>query len=595
MNNKLTSPKALHDLHDKLASARDSKRITLAVCAGTGCTACGCASLVAELRKEIAAAKVESKVEIKLSGCHGLCDQGPLVLVNPEGILYLKVRSTDARQIVEETVKNGRAVESLLYKDPVSGKSIKLAKDIPFFQKQTQVLLAHNSMIDPTSINDYISLGGYESVARVLSAMQPEEVIQTVMKSGLRGRGGSGFPTARKWDHCRRAQGTPKTVVCNANDGDPGAFVDRTLLEGNPHAVIEGMMIGAFAMGAAEGYIYVRNEYPLAVRNLSLALQQARECGLLGENILGTSFSFNIELSRGGGAIVSGESTALIATMEGKMGEPRARYIHTVEQGLWDKPTNLNNVETWASIPVIFEKGADWFTKTGTAGSSGTKVLALTGRVTNSGVVEVPMGMTLRRIITEIGGGVPNGKKLKAVQLGGPSVGTLIADSADPDVRASLVAYGEIKEGQKITNLMDIPLEFDALTKAGAMMGGGGVVVMDSDTCMVDMAKYFLTYLQQESCGKCVPCREGLVVMLRILTRITEGEGTMDDLVSLDEMSQVISDTSLCQLGGLAPNSMLATIKYFHQEYVAHIREKRCPAGVCKGLAAHAKLEPVRA
>jgi NADH:ubiquinone oxidoreductase subunit F (NADH-binding)/(2Fe-2S) ferredoxin/NAD-dependent dihydropyrimidine dehydrogenase PreA subunit len=588
MKTMITSAQSLRDFRKKLVAQRDPNKMTISLCAGTGCQACGCLAVVDALRKEIKTNGLEKEVEIKTTGCHGFCERGPLILVNPQGVFYQKVKPSDVKLIVEQTIKGGRTVHKLLYKDPQTGDVIEHAKDIPFYKKQLRLIFGMNGLMDPNSINDYIALGGYVSSAKALTTMSPEQIIQNITKSGLRGRGGGGFPTGRKWEHCRRAKGTPKYIICNADEGDPGAFMDRSLLEGNPHSVIEGMLIGAFAIGGSEGFVYVRNEYPLAVKNLTIALDQAREYGLLGENIFGTGLNFDIEISRGGGAFVCGESTALMASLEGKMGEPRAKYIHTVEQGLWDKPTNLNNVETWANVPIIIEKGADWYSKIGTENSKGTKVFALTGKVNNTGLVEVPMGITLREILYDIGGGVPGGKRFKAVQTGGPSGGTLIVETREQAVHDSMVAHGDIRDDESVQSLLDLPVDFDELARAGSMMGSGGMIVMDSDSCMVDVAKYFLTFLQEESCGKCVPCREGIVVMLKILTRVSEGEGTLADIDYLEQLSQVISDTSLCQLGASAPNPVLSTIRYFRQEYLAHVVDKRCPAGVCKALVSHA-------
>jgi NADH-quinone oxidoreductase subunit F len=451
-----------------------------------------------------------------------------------------------------------------------------------------RLIFGKNGFMDPTSIDDYIALGGYKSVAKALSQMQPEAIIEESKKSGLRGRGGGGYPTGKKWASCRKAKGDPKYVICNADEGDPGAFMDRSLLEGNPHSVVEGMIIGAYAIGSEQGFVYVRNEYPLAVKNLSIAIAAATEYGLLGNNILGTGFDFTIDVSRGGGAFVCGESTALMASLEGKTGEPRAKYIHTVDSGLWEKPSNLNNVETWANVPIIIENGADWYANIGTAGSKGTKVFALTGKVNNTGLVEVPMGITLREILYDIGGGVRGHKKFKAVQTGGPSGGTLIVETGEKKIHDSLVAHGDIHDNEEVISLLDLPVDFDELTRAGSMMGSGGMIVMDEDSCMVDVARYFLNFLREESCGKCLPCREGLRTMLEILERITKGQGAMADLSLLEELSQVMIDTSLCQLGGSAPNPILSTLRYFRQEYLAHIKDKRCPAGVCKDLVSHA-------
>jgi NADH-quinone oxidoreductase subunit F len=585
---KLTSLQDLERLRDQLRQHRQNGRTTITVCAGTGCLACGCEGVTQAFRKELAESRLDKDVEIKTTGCHGFCERGPLVVIQPEGIFYQKVKPTDTKLIVDQTIKHGQLVNKLQYRDPQTKQIIAHEKDIPFYKKQMRLIFGKNGYMDPTSIHDYVALGGYAALAKTLAGIQPEAVIAEITKSGLRGRGGGGFLAGRKWTSCRKAKGEPKYVICNADEGDPGAFMDRSLCEGNPHAVLEGMIIGAYAIGSHDGFIYVRNEYPLAVKNLGIAIGQAREYGLLGQNILGSGFKFDIEISRGGGAFVCGESTALMASLEGKIGEPRAKYIHTVEAGLWDKPSCLNNVETWANVPLIIEKGADWYARIGTAGSKGTKVFALTGKVNNTGLVEVPMGITLREIIYDIGGGCPRGKKFKAVQTGGPSGGTLIVETSHPEIHESLVAHGDVREEDEAVSLLDLPVDFDELTKAGSMMGSGGMIVMDQDACMVDVAKYFINFLQEESCGKCLPCREGLRVMLEILNRICDGKGTMKDLDTLEEVSQVMMDTSLCQLGGSAPNPVLSTLRYFRHEYLAHIREKRCPAGVCKELVSHA-------
>ena len=448
----------------------------------------------------------------------------------------------------------------MLYHDPVSGEKKIYVKDITFYQKQNRLLLENNTRVDPTEIKDYLAINGYGALAKVLGKMTPEAVIDVVKLSGLRGRGGGGFPTGRKWESTRDAPGDIKYVICNADEGDPGAYMDRSILEGNPHSVLEGMIIGAYAIGSNEGYVYVRNEYPLAVSNLSTAIKQARELGLLGTNILGSGFSFDIKVNRGGGAFVCGESTALMASLEGKPGEPRAKYIHTSEKGLWDRPSNLNNVETWANVPMIINKGAKWFSGIGTPSSKGTKVFSLVGKINNTGLVEVPMGMTLREIIFDIGGGIPGGKSFKAVQTGGPSGGCI------PE------------------NLLDIPVDYERLTEVGSMMGSGGMIVMDEDTCMVDLAKYFTNFLQEESCGKCVPCREGLRRMGEILKDITEGNASMEDLLLIEDLAGMLKDASLCALGATAANPVMSTLKYFRDEYVAHIIDHKCPAGVCREL-----------
>ena len=587
-SNKIASIKDLEKLREQLLRQRHENKTIISVCAGTGCLACGCENVLAALRKKINESGLENTVEIKATGCPGPCEWGPLMTIYPGRTFYIKVSSRDVEMIVDQTIKGGKVIHKLLYKDPVTGEVAQKIDDVPFFKKQMRLLIGKNSLIDPTSINDYIALDGYRSMAKALTSMSPEKIIEEAKKSGLRGRGGGGYPTGKKWESCRRAKGYPKYVICNADEGDPGAFMDRSLLEGNPHSVIEGMIIGAYAIGSNHGFVYVRNEYPMAAKNVAIANQAAREYGLLGDNILATGFNFDIEVSRGGGAFVCGESTALMASLEGKIGEPRAKYIHTIESGLWDKPSNLNNVETWANIPIIIEKGAEWYAKIGTARSKGTKIFALTGKVNNTGLVEVPMGLTLREILYDIGGGVRGKKKFKAVQTGGPSGGTLIVETAEAKIHDSMVAHGDLHEDEQAISLLDLPVDFDELTRVGSMMGSGGMIVMDEDSCMVDVAKYFLNFLQEESCGKCLPCREGIRQMLRILTGITDGEGKMEDIALLEELSQVIIDTSLCQLGGSAPNPVLSTIRYFRQEYLAHIVEKRCPAGVCKALVSHA-------
>jgi NADH-quinone oxidoreductase subunit F len=585
---KLASPEELEELREQLIQHHDANKTVITICAGTGCLACGCEAVRNAFQETLKENLLENDVEIKTTGCHGFCERGPLVVLQPEGIFYQRVRPSDAKLIVDQTIKHGQLVNKLLYRDPQTKKVIQYEREIPFYRKQMRLIFGKNGFMDPHSIHDYIRLGGYAAMNKALFKMQPDDIIGEIQKSGLRGRGGGGFLTGRKWRSCRQSPTTPKYVICNADEGDPGAFMNRSLLEGNPHSVIEGMVIGGFAIGSNEGFVYVRNEYPLAVKNLGFAIAAAREYGFLGENILGSSFSFDIDVSRGGGAFVCGESTALMASLEGKIGEPRAKYIHTVEAGLWDKPSTLNNVETWANVPIIIDKGADWFASIGTEGSKGTKIFALTGKVNNTGLVEVPMGITLREIIYDLGGGCPRGKKFKAVQTGGPSGGTLIVETSEDRIHESLVAHGDIREEEEVTSLLDIPVDFDELTKAGSMMGSGGMIVMDQDACMVDVAKYFLSFLQDESCGKCLPCREGLRIMLDILVRISEGKGEMKDLDTLEEVSQVMIDTSLCQLGGSAPNPILSTIRYFRYEYAAHIQQKRCPAGVCKELVSHA-------
>jgi len=500
-------------------------------------------------------------VEIRPTGCRGLCELGPLMSIHPKGIFYVGLKPEDMPEVVESIMNNGEAVERLLYKDPITGESELTEEDVPFYKKQVRLLLAQNGHINPESLDDYLAIGGYEALAKALSDMQPEQIIEEIKSSGLRGRGGGGFPTGRKWESCRRAGGDVHYIICNGDEGDPGAYMDRSILEGNPHSVIEGMVIGAKAIGGnPKGYVYVRNEYPLAVNNLNLAINVARRAGLLGKDILGSGLDFDIEIRRGGGAFVCGESTALMASLEGKVGEPRAKHIHTVESGLYDQPTNLNNVETWANVPLIISKGAGWFSKIGTKSSKGTKVFSLVGKINNTGLVEVPMGITLREIVYDIGGGIRGGKKFKGVQTGGPSGGVLTEEH------------------------LDLPVDFESLDEVGSMMGSGGMIVMDEDTCMVDVAKYFIHFLEEESCGKCTTCRDGMRRLGQVLDRITDGKGRDGDIELIEDLCEVIGEASLCALAGTAPNPVKTTLKYFRDEYEAHIYKKKCPAKVCKGL-----------
>ncbi|MCK4417984.1 MAG: 4Fe-4S binding protein, partial [Candidatus Latescibacteria bacterium] len=557
---KIKSTEDFEKLQESVNKTRDPERLCITVCSGTGCHAYGCEKVTQAFVEEIRNRDLQDKVDIRTTGCHGFCERGPIVVIHPQEVFYQRVKVEDVADVVSETILKKNIVDRLLYVDPNTGKQIICEKDVPFYKKQRRIIFGNNALIDPTSIDDYIALGGYAALSKVLWEMKPLEVIDVIKKSGLRGRGGGGFPTGRKWEFCRNAEGDRRYVICNADEGDPGAYMDRSLLEGNPHSVLEGMIIGAYAIGSHQGFIYVRNEYPLAVKNVTIAIQQAREYGLLDRDIIGSGFDFEIKITRGGGAFVCGESTALMASLEGKLGEPRAKYVHTVEKGLWDNPTNLNNVETWANVPVIINKGWQWYSDIGTEHSKGTKIFSLVGKINNTGLIEVPMGISLREIIFDIGGGIPEGKKFKAVQTGGPSGGCI------PE------------------SLLDLLVDFEKLTETGSMMGSGGMIVMDEDTCMVDVAKYFLNFLKEESCGKCVPCREGIRAMLEILTRITEGEGEEGDVELLQELSEVVAETSLCALGGTAPNPVLTTIKYFRDEYEAHIKEKRCPAGVCPAL-----------
>lgn len=557
---KVTSAADIEALARKLRSREGPVPKSVRVCIGTGCAAKGSRRLYELFCEAAKRSGQDIPVEAKCVGCHGFCERGPIVVVEPGGIFYQRVEEPDVAEIFRETVLGGRVVQNLLYEDSGTGKKAQKADQIPFYKVQQRIVLSGNGWIDPTKITDYIAEGGYSALAKVISSMTSEEVISQVELAGLRGRGGGGFPTARKWRSCREAKGYPKYVICNGDEGDPGAFMDRSIMEGNPHSVIEGMLIGAYAIGSEQGYIYVRNEYPLAVEHLKTAISQAREMGLLGQNILGSSFSFDIRINRGGGAFVCGESTALMASLEGRPGEPRAKYVHTVESGFRGKPTNLNNVETWANIPHIINHGGEWFAGIGTEKSKGTKVFSLVGNVVNTGLVEVPMGITLRRIIDEIGGGIPNGKRFKAVQTGGPSGGCI------PDEH------------------LDARVDFDELTKLGSMMGSGGMIVMDEDTCMVRVARYFTEFLQKESCGKCTPCREGLAQMLHILNRITRGDGEVGDVEELGTLAELLEGTALCALGKTAANPAISTIKYFREEYDAHILDRRCPAKECRGL-----------
>ena len=559
MMSKIKSFDELKNVQKRFKAGRDPKKPSVTICGGTGCLAYGTQKLIDSFREELAKRNLTDKIDFRTSGCHGFCERGPMVVVGPENIFYQRVGLGDAAEIIDKTLLKGEVIDRLLYVDPATGEKIVHEENVPFYKKQTRLVFGLNFKIDPEKLEDYLAIDGYSALGKALT-MKPEEIIQEVIKANLRGRGGGGFPAGWKWDETRKAEGEPKYVICNADEGDPGAYMDRSLLEGNPHLILEGMIIGAYAIGSSEGYIYVRNEYPLAVSNITRAMQQAREAGLLGKNILGSNFSFDVKINRGGGAFVCGESSALFASLEGRAGEPRAKYIHATHKGLYDKPTNLNNVETWANVPFIINRGADWYASMGTAGSKGTKIFSLVGKINNTGLVEVPMGTTLRKIVFEIGGGIPGGRKFKAIQTGGPSGGCI------PE------------------QFLDMPVDFDELVKIGSMMGSGGMIVMDDQNCMVNIAKYFTNFLVSESCGKCVPCREGIRRMRDILVDITEGKGQEGDVELLESISQGIKDGALCALGNSAPNPVLSTIRYFRDEYVAHIREKRCPAGVCRDL-----------
>ncbi|MDM7996005.1 MAG: NADH-ubiquinone oxidoreductase-F iron-sulfur binding region domain-containing protein [Acidobacteriota bacterium] len=550
-------------------------RTNVLVCAGTGCVSGNSFATATALENEIFKKGLVQEVQVIRTGCQGFCAEGPIVIVQPDGVFYCGVKAKDAAAIVEEHLIKGRPVKKLMYTPPTEKGPIPALKEIPFFAKQKLVVLRNRGVIDPEKIDDYIAVDGYVALEKALFQMTPEQIIGEIKRSGLRGRGGGGFPAGVKWETCRRAaqhRAVEPVLVCNADEGDPGAFMDRSIIESDPHSVIEGMIIGARAIGCREGFVYIRHEYPIARERLLKAIDQARDYGLLGKDILGSGMDFDIEIVQGAGAFVCGESTALMASLEGNVGEPRAKYIHTVEYGYKNRPTNLNNVETWANVPLIISRGSQWFNSMGTGnvadnpwnGSSGTKVFSMVGKINNTGLIEVPMGISLREIIFDIGGGIPGGRKFKAVQTGGPSGGCL------PESH------------------LDMPVDFDSLTEAGSMMGSGGMIVMDDHTCMVDVARYFISFLTEESCGKCTPCREGLRTSLEILERITQGKGLPGDLELLQETAEVMQDCCLCALGTSAPNPVLSTIRYFKNEYEAHIKEHRCPGGVCKELIEYA-------
>jgi NADP-reducing hydrogenase subunit HndC len=559
MGRRLASPNDLGKLRRGISAKRKGKKL-ISITNGSDGRARGSGELIRAFVDEIEKQGLEKEVEVKGTGCHGFCQEEPIVLIFPEEICYVRVKPEHVSEIISKTLIQNEIIEQLLYRDPVTGQRITHESEIPFYQDQMRLVLGNNRFIDPRHIDDYIVLGGYSALAKALYKMTPEQVLDEVKRANIRGRGGGGFPAGRKWETTRNAPEKIKYVIVNADEGDPGAYMDRGLLEGNPHGVLEGLIIGAYAIGAHEGFVYVRQEYPLATEDVIHAIEQAEEYGLLGEDILGSGFDFTVWVHRGAGAYVCGESSALMTAIEGRAGEPRPKYIHTSVKGIWERPSNLNNVETWANVPLVIGRGADWYSSIGTEGSKGTKIFSLVGKVKNTGLVEVPMGTTLRQIIYDIGGGILDGKKFKAVQTGGPSGGCI------PE------------------QFLDTPVDFDQLSRLGAIMGSGGMVVMDEDTCMVDVARYFIDFLADESCGKCLPCREGLKHILHILNRITEGNGREGDIELLEEISQVVKDASLCALGGMAPNPVLTTIKYFRDEYEAHIKEKRCPARVCEAL-----------
>ncbi len=540
------------------------------VCGGTGCTSSNSDKIAQAFEDEILATGLQDEVKVIRTGCFGLCALGPIVVIYPEGSFYSMVKEENVKEIVDEHLLKGRPVTRLLYDETVAeDNTIKSLDDTAFYKKQLRIALRNCGVINPENIDEYIAFDGYAALGKVLTEMTPDEVIQTILDSGLRGRGGAGFPTGLKWKFAAGNKADQKYVCCNADEGDPGAFMDRSILEGDPHVVIEAMAIAAYAIGASQGYVYIRAEYPIAVQRLTIAINQAREYGLLGKNIFGTDFSFDLDIKLGAGAFVCGEETALMTSIEGKRGEPRPRPPFPAVKGLFARPTILNNVETYANVPQIILKGADWFASMGTEKSKGTKVFALGGKIKNTGLVEIPMGTTLRTIVEEIGGGIPNGKKFKAAQTGGPSGGCIPA------------------------SLIDTPIDYDNLIAIGSMMGSGGLIVMDEDTCMVDIAKFFLEFTVDESCGKCTPCRVGTKRLLELLNKITDGKGTMEDLDKIEELAEFIKANSLCGLGQTAPNPVLSTMRYFRDEYVEHIVNKRCPAGVCKALLNY-KIDPVK-
>jgi NADH-quinone oxidoreductase subunit F len=558
---KITSLKQLQAVIQEQAGLRKAEtRPVLTVSAGTCGLARGSQDVIDALQRIIKTQKLEQKVKVKVTGCHGFCEAEPNIILHPKEIFYQKVGPGHAADIVRKTVLQKKVLDDLLYIDANTGEKALTEADIPFYKKQKRLVLGDNALIDPTNIDDYFSIGGYGSLIKVLSGLTPEQVIDQVKRAGLRGRGGAGFLTGVKWELARKVKGDPKYVICNADEGDPGAYMDRSLLEGNPHRVLEGMMIGAYAIGSTKGYMYVRDEYPLAVKHITRAIEQARQLGLLGEDILGTGFHFDIQIAKGAGAFVCGEETAMIASIEGRVGEPRQRPPFPAVKGLWGKPTNINNVETWGNVPIIIQKGGDWFAKIGTEGSKGTKIFSLVGKINNTGLVEVPMGISLREIIYDIGGGIPGDKSFKAVQTGGPSGGCIPKE------------------------MLDLPIDYQSLAQAGSIMGSGGMIIMDENTCMVDIAKYFLNFLRDESCGKCLSCREGTQRMWEIVKDITEGKGKETDLELLKELALAVKDSSLCGLGQTAANPVLSTLRYFRDEYEYHIKQKKCPALVCKEI-----------
>jgi len=546
-----------------------SYRTHLMLCAGTGCVSNGSYRIKAALERELVKHSLQDEIAVVMTGCNGFCAQGPVMTVLPDGIFYQLLTEQDIPHLVEEHILKGRPVQRLMYTPPAEKAPVPKMSDIGFFKKQRLIALRNRGLIDPEKIEEYIGRGGYQALAKALTSMSREEIIQEMKASGLRGRGGAGFHTGLKWELTAKQPGQEKFIVCNGDEGDPGAFMDRSIVESDPHSVLEGMLIGAKAIGASHGFVYIRQEYPLALERLNLALGQARDYGLLGTDILGTGFNFDISIHRGAGAFVCGEETSLIGSLEGRPPEPRIRPPFPAESGVWGKPTCINNVETWATVPQIIDRGAAWFSQIGTETSKGTKVFSLVGKVKNTGLVEVPMGITLREMVYDIGGGIPGDREFKAVQTGGPSGGCIPA------------------------SLLDLPIDYERLTEAGSIMGSGGMIVLDEDTCMVDLARYFLDFLRDESCGKCTACREGVDVMYQMVSDICAGKGKEEHLPLLEELGQAVKDGSMCALGGTAPNPLLSTLRYFREEYEAHIREHRCPAGVCKALITY-RIDPAK-
>jgi len=557
---KLLQPADLEEWRNAILAGRPSYKKTVVISSGTCGQASGSVQIIEAFREELARRRIEDDYGLQITGCHGFCEMEPNILVYPDGLFYRNLAPADVPRVVEETLVKGRVIDRLVFADPRTGRKYSRQTDIPFYQKQARRIMENNLRIDPTRIEDYIAADGYQALAKVLFDMSSSEVVDLVRASGLRGRGGAGFLTGLKWFLCRDAAAERKFIICNADEGDPGAYMDRSLLEGNPHSVVEGMIIGAYAIGASQGFIYVRMEYPLAVKHVTAALEHARRAGLLGKSILGSEFHFDLHVVQGAGAFVSGEETALMASIEGRRAFPRQRPPFPTQDGLWGKPTSINNVETWANVPPIIRNGAEWFAKMGTAKSKGTKIFSLVGKINNTGLVEVPFGIKLRDIIYGVGGGIKKGKKFKAVQTGGPSGGCLPKEK------------------------LDLPVDYETLTEAGSIMGSGGMIVMDEDTCMVDVARYFLNFTREESCGKCVPCRVGTRQMAEILARITQGLGEEGDIARLEDLAATVASGSLCGLGHTAPNPVLTTLRYFRDEYIAHIRDGSCPARFCKEL-----------